>query len=315
MDLEDDHSIYILLSMKRVKDACHQRSEGCTLSFCLICSKGVPLSLHQSPTWPSILRVVFYSLKHNQSHNDYFNLRTDVYPFMESHWNMLCLKKNHNLNWKKQVQDVLSHYKAHFASGSGLFKQNGFWKLNDYEYNPWEVKAGRNHKLNPKQTRRIAASITGDSEEEVPRKKIKPWFNFEESLVPTFNDKGFLNEYQNLKKEIGLVKDCMHSMKRELKYQMNSYEIDQPSEVLNSSLSSPEDIPCVPDNTPDLSHSQEGDSPPTSPSSSLSLPPYHNKRKQIEVPQVDPLLDTFITSTVVSRLQVVPQSHPLYCEN
>jgi hypothetical protein len=71
------------------------------------------------------MRVVFYTLQNGFPEKEFFNLRTDVYVFMARHWDRLCPSKDIHHNWKKQIQDMLSHSKNMFESGTGFYKQNG----------------------------------------------------------------------------------------------------------------------------------------------------------------------------------------------
>jgi len=68
----------------------------------------------------------------------YFSLRVDVYQFVIDHWSRICASKKRSENWKKQLQDTLSHNKKLFVSGYEQYKQNGFWGLKQI-IDPWEV--------------------------------------------------------------------------------------------------------------------------------------------------------------------------------
>jgi len=93
----------------------------CTLKDCLVCKREVPACLNvRSPTWPAIIRVVLYTLQHDQSDKKYFNLKHDIYPFIVSHWKKLCPQKN-IMKWKKPMQDALSHGMSLFDSGKAVY--------------------------------------------------------------------------------------------------------------------------------------------------------------------------------------------------
>eukprot|EP01112_Ceratiomyxa_fruticulosa_P010536 TRINITY_DN2796_c0_g1_i1.p1 TRINITY_DN2796_c0_g1~~TRINITY_DN2796_c0_g1_i1.p1 ORF type:complete len:509 (+),score=92.16 TRINITY_DN2796_c0_g1_i1:318-1844(+) len=114
----------------------------CTLSNCQLCLRGQPSLLIRTPTWASIMRVVFYSLQQGMKDKTYFNLKTDVYGFMTSHWDILCLNKKRSENWHKQIQDMLSHSKNLFESGMDKYKQNGYWRMKQ-NVDPWTIKKER----------------------------------------------------------------------------------------------------------------------------------------------------------------------------
>eukprot|EP01133_Synstelium_polycarpum_P014227 gene14227-16786_t len=88
------------------------------------------------------MRVVFYTLSKSQPDRPFFNLRTDVYSWMVEHWEALCQpSKDKSHNWRKQVQDMLSHSKNLFESGTDHYKQNGFWRLKPtVDIDPWTIK-------------------------------------------------------------------------------------------------------------------------------------------------------------------------------
>ncbi|EFA78458.1 hypothetical protein PPL_09110 [Heterostelium album PN500] len=101
-----------------------------------------------SPTWASIMRVVFFTLHHELREKPFFSLKTDVYEFMTTHWDILCLNKKRSENWHKQIQDMLSHSKNIFESGMDTYKQNGFWRLKQI-IDPWTMqKGGRKNSTN-----------------------------------------------------------------------------------------------------------------------------------------------------------------------
>eukprot|EP01133_Synstelium_polycarpum_P006253 gene6253-7250_t len=111
----------------------------CALGRCLLCERGQPTMLLKTPTWASIMRVVFYTLHTEHPEKLYFSLKNDVYDFMTSHWDRLYIGKKRSDNWRKQVQDMLSHSKTVFESGMDKIKQNGFWRLKVFS-DPWEFQ-------------------------------------------------------------------------------------------------------------------------------------------------------------------------------
>lgn len=119
------------------------RLEGyrvCRTPECLVCHRALPECLRVSqPSWAAILRVVFYALKMNNPLQEFFNLRSHVYDFVDAHWNRICIGKIKSDHWHKQLQDTLAHNKKLFTSGAGVFKQKGFWRL-ECHTDPWEEK-------------------------------------------------------------------------------------------------------------------------------------------------------------------------------
>ncbi|GAM27387.1 hypothetical protein SAMD00019534_105620 [Acytostelium subglobosum LB1] len=88
------------------------------------------------------MRVVFYTLGNSFPDRPFFNLRTDVYSWMVDHWDSLCEPSKDKIhNWRKQVQDMLSHSKNLFESGTDHYKQNGFWRLKpSIDIDPWTIR-------------------------------------------------------------------------------------------------------------------------------------------------------------------------------
>lgn len=111
---------------------------ACKVQNCLVCLRDLPESLRvPQPSWAAILRIVFYTLKVNYPHKEFFNLRSHVYDFVEAHWSRICIAKVKSEHWKKQLQDTLAHNKKLFASGAEVYKQKGFWRLDDLT-DPWD---------------------------------------------------------------------------------------------------------------------------------------------------------------------------------
>eukprot|EP01113_Clastostelium_recurvatum_P037536 TRINITY_DN54_c0_g1_i2.p1 TRINITY_DN54_c0_g1~~TRINITY_DN54_c0_g1_i2.p1 ORF type:complete len:399 (-),score=130.92 TRINITY_DN54_c0_g1_i2:204-1292(-) len=110
----------------------------CLAERCMLCERGCPSLLVKSPTWASIMRVVFFCLQNDYPAKQFFSLKNDVYQFMVEHWNKLCLNKKRSDNWHKQIQDMLSHSKNVFESGVDIFKQNGYWRLRQLS-DPWSL--------------------------------------------------------------------------------------------------------------------------------------------------------------------------------
>eukprot|EP01113_Clastostelium_recurvatum_P034319 TRINITY_DN4641_c0_g2_i2.p1 TRINITY_DN4641_c0_g2~~TRINITY_DN4641_c0_g2_i2.p1 ORF type:complete len:673 (+),score=168.77 TRINITY_DN4641_c0_g2_i2:104-2122(+) len=113
----------------------------CTQDDCPVCLNDTPPCLQAaSPSWAAILRVVFYSLKMAHPSKEFFNLRNHVYDFVNAHWAKICIGKTRSDHWRKQLQDTLAHNKKLFVSGAEVFKQKGYWRLEDLT-SPWEAPA------------------------------------------------------------------------------------------------------------------------------------------------------------------------------
>jgi len=112
--------------------------QKCPLTKCLLCTREQPYCLARGPTWPAIMRVVFYVLQSDKPAKDFFNLKEDVYNVMLWHWDKLSIQKKSSLNWKKHIQDMLSHSKDLFESGLEIYGQNGYWRLK-VNTDPWTL--------------------------------------------------------------------------------------------------------------------------------------------------------------------------------
>ncbi|EFA78941.1 hypothetical protein PPL_08409 [Heterostelium album PN500] len=116
----------------------------CSLKSCVLCNRGRPTMLMKVPTWASIMKVVLYTLHIEFPDKQFFSLKGDVYGFMESHWRRLCVDKKKSDNWRKQVQDMLSHSKNIFESGYEVIGQNGYWRLKNVQ-DPWVIQTASNN--------------------------------------------------------------------------------------------------------------------------------------------------------------------------
>jgi len=131
----------------------------CRFTDCIVCQRELPDSLKvNQPSWASILRVVFYALKINYPHKEFFNLRNHVYDFVDVHWNKICVGKTRSEHWKKQLQDTLAHNKKLFVSGADLFKQKGFWRLDELT-DPWEISNSGSNSLKESKERVLMREI------------------------------------------------------------------------------------------------------------------------------------------------------------
>jgi len=108
----------------------------CNLKTCELCkdAKEITAQLNDAnkPTgWKERLVLAFSTIEKSDASRIWLSLTQDIYPFFESHSSILCpdAKSGFYLNWKKKVQDCLSHNKDVFKSGKTLFAKKGFWRL------------------------------------------------------------------------------------------------------------------------------------------------------------------------------------------
>lgn len=108
----------------------------CNLKTCELCrdAKEITAQLNDAnkPTgWKERLVLAFSTIEKSDSSRIWLSLSQDIYPFFESHSSILCpdAKSGFYLNWKKKVQDCLSHNKDVFKSGKTLFAKKGYWRL------------------------------------------------------------------------------------------------------------------------------------------------------------------------------------------
>lgn len=144
----------------------------CPLEKCLLCTREQPLCLMRSSTWPAIMRVVFYTLKYNNPEKEFFNLKDDVYSVMLFHWNKLAIHKKSASNWKKHIQDMLSHSKDIFESGLEIYGQNGYWRLK-VNTDPWTL-SGKTRR-SPKKALMKRSLEDTPMAEQMPRRPFIPY--------------------------------------------------------------------------------------------------------------------------------------------
>jgi len=128
---------------------------------CLLCQNGSPYYLHKSmnPGWRETLLAVFeyfpkrvtvrqWKQEQKGAVEDPEEMEPvdgelewlylpDSYGFLEYHWDILCPPQHRNRNcsnWRKTLQDTLSHNRTYFISGKEIFGRTGFWRL--YERAP-----------------------------------------------------------------------------------------------------------------------------------------------------------------------------------
>eukprot|EP01111_Echinosteliopsis_oligospora_P000157 TRINITY_DN10146_c0_g1_i1.p1 TRINITY_DN10146_c0_g1~~TRINITY_DN10146_c0_g1_i1.p1 ORF type:complete len:312 (+),score=40.45 TRINITY_DN10146_c0_g1_i1:48-983(+) len=117
-----------------------EEEEECSVHGCPLCVQDTPpCLLVRNPTWPAVLRVVLFCLQTIHA-KKFFSLRADIYPFILSHWKLLCADKKKE-GWKKPLQDALSHGLQIFDSGKDSHAgQSGFWGLKTF-VDPWSESA------------------------------------------------------------------------------------------------------------------------------------------------------------------------------
>ncbi|KYR02660.1 histidine kinase A [Tieghemostelium lacteum] len=105
---------------------------------CMLCVNGTPSCLQKRrATWTLKLRVALYCLSVLHPDKKYFNLKKDIYTYVDSHWDFLSINTAKSDRWRKQVQDSLSHCR-HFESGWDAMGCNGHWRLIN-PLNPWSL--------------------------------------------------------------------------------------------------------------------------------------------------------------------------------
>ncbi|KAF2069724.1 hypothetical protein CYY_008954 [Polysphondylium violaceum] len=196
----------------------------CTLTKCPLCQRGQPPLLLKTPTWASIMRVVFYSLHQEYPEKEYFSLKTDVYDYMTSHWEKLCISRKRSDNWRKQVQDMLSHSKNVFESGLEKVKQNGFWRLK-YNSDPWII--AKENDLN-NSSNGIFSKKRGNDEMEQQQqpqqqqqessKRYRVDEEYNNNTVSSPMEDRLIKEIKCMREEVGQFYKLLPSMKEKIKY-------------------------------------------------------------------------------------------------
>lgn len=130
--------------------ACGVKRAGVRRCSCPLCVRPRPECLADAePTWLQIIRVVFWCLADLYPEIAFFSLREHVYPFLDLHWDAICTEKHKKDNWKKSLQDTLSHADC-LESGKSVFGQNGYWRIRELR-DPWlEDRAGFSSSGKPK---------------------------------------------------------------------------------------------------------------------------------------------------------------------
>eukprot|EP01133_Synstelium_polycarpum_P001479 gene1479-1717_t len=109
---------------------------------CMLCVNSTPCCLQKRrATWTLKLRVALYCLSVLHPDKKYFNLKKDIYSYVDNHWDLLSINTAKSDRWRKQVQDSLSHCR-HFESGWDAMGCNGHWRLIQ-PLNPWSFPPER----------------------------------------------------------------------------------------------------------------------------------------------------------------------------
>jgi len=113
---------------------------------CMLCVNGTPSCLQKRrATWTLKLRVALYCLSVLHPEKKYFNLKKDIYTYVDSHWDHLSINTAKSDRWRKQVQDSLSHCR-HFESGWDAMGCNGHWRLIQ-PLNPWSLPPDKENSI------------------------------------------------------------------------------------------------------------------------------------------------------------------------
>jgi len=112
------------------------KSNRCTLEACPLCqndeySMDNNNNVLSEQGWREIVERCFESIYLIYPKKLWLYLPSDVYYFLESHWHILCGSKSKDENWKKRLQDTLSHNKGTFVSGRDRKHKTGFWCLKE----------------------------------------------------------------------------------------------------------------------------------------------------------------------------------------
>ncbi|ELP91626.1 hypothetical protein EIN_205930 [Entamoeba invadens IP1] len=77
--------------------------------------------------------LILLSLQDLYNDKEYFSLKTDIFVFIKSHWDVLNkFKQFKQPNWKKAILDAFNHCTS-IQSGKGVYKTRGFYKLKPEE--------------------------------------------------------------------------------------------------------------------------------------------------------------------------------------
>lgn len=112
---------------------------SCSFRNCDFCAHGISVLMKyemRKQGWKQRLVVAFNSLeKSNPSQDRWHSLATEIYPFLETHWNSLWngMEKDKEEMWRKKVQDCLTHNKDMFESGVASLGKKGYWRMIDRE--------------------------------------------------------------------------------------------------------------------------------------------------------------------------------------
>eukprot|EP00026_Physarum_polycephalum_P002845 Phypoly_transcript_02854.p1 GENE.Phypoly_transcript_02854~~Phypoly_transcript_02854.p1 ORF type:complete len:771 (+),score=176.59 Phypoly_transcript_02854:240-2552(+) len=80
----------------------------CPLTYCCICTHGLPPSFQNPPTWSEVCRVAMYALELGYQDRKYFHIRKEICPFIEAHYDVL-VPKTKSISWRQTVNMTLSH--------------------------------------------------------------------------------------------------------------------------------------------------------------------------------------------------------------
>jgi len=107
----------------------------CKLVNCDLCINGSTLLLNyemRKHGWRRRLVVAFNTVTKSKRET-WLSLTKDIYPFFDCHWRIFWpnITQESYPNWKKKVQDSLSHGKDVFVSGATVFGRKGYWRLTE----------------------------------------------------------------------------------------------------------------------------------------------------------------------------------------
>ena len=114
--------------MKQIKQkelSFNQMNPKCHCDVCQLTMNGKHDQLKTTTICVTILKV----LTKMKPEQEFFSLKTDIHPFIQSHWNKLIqMKQFQQKNWKKAILDAFNHCTM-IESGKEQFEKRGLYKL------------------------------------------------------------------------------------------------------------------------------------------------------------------------------------------
>ncbi|EGC29610.1 hypothetical protein DICPUDRAFT_99781 [Dictyostelium purpureum] len=107
--------------------------------LCLLCKRGTPVKLKETPELKDYLKIIIYVLSNNKDTNneeeDRYVQTIDIHNFISSHKILLNLNQN-LIPDRNSITNCLSHQHRIFKSGKEVYGF-GYWCLRDPKEDPW----------------------------------------------------------------------------------------------------------------------------------------------------------------------------------